>query len=60
MEKSGSWHNGICFGYSHKVGFAKHLYSRFGGARMSTLKELLDSGLAVEDILKAEAISPVL
>ena len=43
-----------------KLGLRTGLYSRFGGDRLATEKELLESGSAVEEILKAEANQPVL
>ena len=42
------------------LGLQTGLYSRFGGDRLATEKELLESGSAVEVILKAEANQPVL
>ena len=42
-----------------RLGLRPEFYARFGGARMSTLKKLLESGRAVEDVEKLEAEAEV-
>ena len=59
-EKSHLWKRGdpamteLALGMQIELDLQKCLYSRFWGARMSTLKEFLESKKVVEEILKVE------